>query len=102
MISRNGCAERTRNLPEPEVSDEFLRRSAAASIAGSANRSRTWISLRWALSLAMLLLMLAGGLTLELRHKAAPHLGRATVLRPSAMEQRRAQSYPADPRIVQE
>ncbi len=62
--------------------------------------------MRWALSLAMLLLMFAGGLTLERRHKAAsavsPTLSDDQLFSDlSAMEQtQRAQSHPADPRTV--
>ncbi len=63
--------ERTRNLPEPEVSDEFLAAQRRGIYGRLGQPQPTWIPLRWSLSLAMTLLILAGGLTLELRHKAA-------------------------------
>ena len=62
----------TRNLPEPEVSSEFLaaqRRSIYKRIESSPRR---WSLRRWALSFAMLLLMVAGGVTLELHYKMTP------------------------------
>lgn len=62
----------TKNLPEPEVSHEFLAAQRRA-IYRRIDRPRHNIpALRWALSCAMLLLMIAGGLTLERRHHAAP------------------------------
>jgi hypothetical protein len=67
----NWLGRLTKNLPEPEVSSEFLaaqRRSIYRRL-GESNHSR--ISMRWVLSLAMLLLMVAGGLTLEQRHHTA-------------------------------
>jgi hypothetical protein len=64
-------------MPEAEVSAEFLaaqRRSIYRRIDAP---HRNWISMRWALSLAMLLLMVAGGLTLERRHSTAPGVSSA-------------------------
>ena len=62
----------TKTQQEPEVSSEFLaaqRRSIYRRLdEPRANRA----AMRWALSLAMLVLMFAGGLTLERRYKAAP------------------------------
>jgi hypothetical protein len=62
----------TRNQPEPEVSSEFLaaqRRSIYKRIESSPRR---WFLRRWALSFAMLLLMVAGGVTLGLHYKTTP------------------------------
>src|ERR1700693_4077480 len=62
---------RFESLPEPEVSSEFLaaqRRSIYRRLdSPRPNRA----AMRWALSLAMLLLMFAGARTLERRYKAA-------------------------------
>jgi hypothetical protein len=62
----------TEKLPEPEVSSEFLAAQRRSIYRRLDEPRRNWISLRWALSLAMLLVMFAGGLTLERRHKSAP------------------------------
>ncbi len=64
--------ERLPHLPEPEVSPEFLaaqRRSIYRRLDLPQHGSP---QMRWALSLAMLLLMVAGGLTLERRHQTQP------------------------------
>jgi len=58
--------------PEPEVSAEFLAAQRRNIYRRLEERHRNWISMRWALSLAMLLMMFAGGLTLERRYKNAP------------------------------
>jgi hypothetical protein len=63
---------RTRSLPEPEVSPEFLAAQRRDIYRRLDEPRRNWIAMRWALSLAMLLLVLAGGLTLERRHKSSP------------------------------
>lgn len=63
---------RTQSLPEPEVSSEFLAAQRRGIYRRLDEPRRNWPSLRWALSLAMLLLMLVGGLTLERRHKTTP------------------------------
>jgi hypothetical protein len=64
--------EHTQSLPGPEVSPEFLA-AQRRSIYNRLDEPRHhWHSMRWALSLVMLLLMVAGGLTLERRHKTAP------------------------------
>jgi hypothetical protein len=55
----------TEKLPEAEVSSEFLAAQRRSIYRRLGESRRDWISLRWALSLAMLLLMFAGGLTLE-------------------------------------
>jgi hypothetical protein len=64
--------ERTQSLPGPEVSPEFLAAQRRSIYRRLDVPRRPWHSMRWALSLAMLLLMLAGGLTLERRHRTQP------------------------------
>ena len=64
--------ERTQSLPGPEVSPEFLAAQRRSIYRRLDQPRRNWAPLGWALSLAMLLLMFAGGLTLERRHKTAP------------------------------
>jgi hypothetical protein len=64
--------ERTQSLPGPEVSPEFLA-AQRRSIYNRLDEPRHhWHFKRWALSLSMLLLMVAGGLTLERRHRTSP------------------------------
>lgn len=61
---------RVQNRPEPEVPVEFLaaqRRSIYRRL--DEPRRNVW-AFRWALSFAMLLLVVAGGITLERRHNA--------------------------------
>jgi hypothetical protein len=60
----------TKNLPEPEVSAEFLAAQRRSIYQRLGESNHPWISMRWVLSLAMLLLMVAGGLTLQRRHGA--------------------------------
>jgi hypothetical protein len=62
----------TKNQPEPEVSSEFLASQRRSIYRRLDEPRRNWAPMSWALSLAMLLLMFAGGLTLERRHKTAP------------------------------
>jgi hypothetical protein len=62
---------RTQNLPEPEVSSEFLAAQRRSIYRRLDEPRRNWVPMRWAVSLAMLLLMFAGGLTLERRHKTS-------------------------------
>jgi hypothetical protein len=64
---------RAKSAPEQEVSHEFLAAQRRA-IYGRLDEPRPhWPAMRWAVSLAMLLLMVAGGLTLEQRrHRSAP------------------------------
>lgn len=57
----------TANLPQPEVSPEFLAAQRRAIHRRMDRRGHGIHALRWALSFAMLLLMLAGGLRLEQR-----------------------------------
>jgi hypothetical protein len=85
--------ERTQNLPEPEVSSEFLAAQRRSIYRRLGEPRRNWPALRWALSLALLIFVVAGGLTLERRHKTAP--GISTTISDdqlfsdlSAMEQR--------------
>jgi hypothetical protein len=84
----------TKKLPEPEVSAEFLAAQRRAIYRRLDEPRRNWIPVRWALSVAMLLALFAGGLTLERRHKAAPAISGTSVSDDqlfsdlSAMEQR--------------
>ncbi len=64
--------QRTQNLPEQEVSSEFLAAQRRSIYRRLDEQRGNWISMRWALSLALLLLMFAGGLTLQRRFKTAP------------------------------
>jgi hypothetical protein len=79
--------EKTR-AAEPEVSTEFLavqRRAIYRRLGEPHHR----FSLRWALSLATVLLVLAGGLTLERRRSSAPSISDEQLFSDlSAMEQR--------------
>jgi hypothetical protein len=78
----------TKNVPEPEVSPEFLAEQRRSIYRRLDSRPRNWISMRWALSLAMLFLILAGGLTLERRQKTAPAISDEQLFSDlSAMEQ---------------
>jgi hypothetical protein len=81
--------EKTR-AAEPEVSAEFLaaqRRGIYRRIDDKSQRGRS--ALRWALSLAMLLVMVAGGITFERRHKPAASISDEQLFSDlSAMEQR--------------
>ena len=60
----NWLQRRTKSLPQPEVSSEFLAAQRRSIYRRMDEPQR--------LSLSMLVLMLAGGLTLERRHKTAP------------------------------
>src|SRR5271155_2947918 len=62
----------TKSLPEPDGSSEFLAAQRRSIYARLDDPRHNWMSLRWALSLAMLVLLAAGGLTLERRHRTAP------------------------------
>jgi hypothetical protein len=62
----------TKTLPEPEVSSEFLAAQRRSIYRRIDEPRRNWSSMRWALSLAMLLFLVAGGLTLERRIKTSP------------------------------
>jgi hypothetical protein len=79
---------RTQDPPELEVSPEFLAAQRRSIYRRLDEPRRNWSSVRWALSLGMLLLMLAGGLSLQRRHKAAPSISDEQLFSDlSAMEQ---------------
>ena len=83
----NWLHEKTR-AAEPEVSTEFLAAQRRA-IYRRLDEPRRKFSMRWALSLATVLLVLAGGLTIERRHPAAPAISDEQLFSDlSAMEQR--------------
>jgi hypothetical protein len=63
---------RISSLPEPEVSPEFLAAQRRGIYRRLDTPRRNWPVLRWALSLAMLLVLVAGGLRLERRNKTQP------------------------------
>ena len=56
--------------------------------------------MRWALSLAMLLLMFAGGLTLERRHKTAPGIS-ATISDDQLFSDLSAMEQSNEPKAIQ-
>jgi len=58
----------TKSLAEPEVSAEFLAAQRRGIYRRLDEPRRNVFALRWALSFVMLLLIAAGGLTLERRH----------------------------------
>jgi hypothetical protein len=82
--------ERTRRVAERDVSPEFLaaqRRSIYRRIDAESHHGRA--ASRWALSLAMLLVMVAGGITFERLHKPAASISDEQLFSDlSAMEQR--------------
>jgi hypothetical protein len=59
--------KQTQSLPEAEVSSEFLAAQRRSIYRRLDQPHRHSISMRWALSLAMLLLLVAGGVTVEQR-----------------------------------
>ncbi len=61
-----------KSQPEPEVSSEFLAAQRRSIYRRLDEPRRNWAPMSWALSLAMLLLIFAGGITLERWHKTAP------------------------------
>ena len=77
-----------KDLPEPEVPAEFLaaqRRSIYRRL--DEPRRNVW-ALRWGLSFATLLVVIAGGITLERRHNTAPAISDEQLFSDlSAMEQ---------------
>jgi hypothetical protein len=81
--------DRAKNLPEPEVSHEFLAAQRRAIYHRLEEPRSQSVAMRWAVSLAMLLLMVAGGFTLEQRrHKSAPAISDEQLFSDlSAMEQ---------------
>jgi hypothetical protein len=61
--------DKTRALPEPDASSEFLAAQRRSIYRRLDEPRRNVLPLRWGLSFAMLLLMALGGLTLERRHQ---------------------------------
>lgn len=92
--------ERTQSLPGPEVSPEFLAAQRRSIYRRLDEPGRHWHSMRWALSLAMLLLMVAGGLTLERRHKTAPG-GAATISDDQLFSDLSAMEQTNEPKAIQ-
>src|SRR5258707_723801 len=64
--------DRTKILQEPGVSSDFLAAQRRSIYRRLDEPRRNWISMRWALSLTMLLVIVAGGLTLEQRRRSSP------------------------------
>jgi hypothetical protein len=84
----NWLHEKTRGAAEPDVSPEFLAAQRRA-IYRRLGEPRHRFSLRWAFSLAMVVLVLAGGLTFERRHSSAASISDEQLFSDlSAMEQR--------------
>jgi hypothetical protein len=77
----------TQSLPEPEAPPELLAAQRRAIYRRLDQPRHNPFPLRWALSLAMLFLTAAGGLTLERRHKAVPVSDEQLFSDLSAMEQ---------------
>jgi len=90
---------KTQSLREAEVSSEFLAAQRRVIYRRLDSPAHNGFALRWAFSLAMLLLLVAGGLKLE-QHRSAPRLTPAISDEQlfsdlSAMEQRN------EPRAIQ-
>ncbi len=78
----------TKNLPEPEVSAEFLAAQRRSIYRRIDQPRRSVHVMRWALSVAMLLALFAGSLRFERRHKPAPAISDDQLFSDlSAMEQ---------------
>jgi hypothetical protein len=60
---------RLQSQPEPEVTSEFLAAQRRSIYRRMDEPRRDGVPMRWAISLAMLLLVFAGGITLERRHR---------------------------------
>ncbi len=67
------AVERRRLLDSPEVSEEFLAAQRRSIYRRLGERSRNWAPLRWAVSLAMLLVVVVG-LTVERSRKSTASL----------------------------
>ena len=67
----NWLREQTRSLPEPEVSQDFLAAQRRSIYRRLDEPRRNWVALRWVLSVAMLLLLVAS-VTFERLHRAEP------------------------------
>jgi hypothetical protein len=74
----NWLHRQTKNLPEANVSAEFLAAQRRSIYRRIDQPQRSIHRMRWALSLAMLLVLFAGGMTFERRHKPAPAISPAT------------------------
>jgi hypothetical protein len=84
----NWLRHQAKNLPEPDVSAEFLAAQRRSIYRRIDQPRRSVHVMRWALSLAMLLVLFAGGLTFERRHKPAPAISDDQLFSDlSAMEQ---------------
>jgi hypothetical protein len=87
--------EKTRSTPEPEVSPDFLAAQRRSIYRRIGERPRHWVALRWALSIAMLLLLVVS-FTFERMHRTAPAISDEQLFSDlSAMEQR------AEPKAIQ-
>ena len=88
--------EKTMGAAEPEVSAEFLAAQRRAIYRRMDETHRVRPLMRWALSLAMLLVLVAGGISFEHRAKPAPAISDEQLFSDlSAMEQR------TEPKAVQ-
>jgi len=67
----NWLRERTRSVPEAEVSSDFLAAQRRSIYRRLGESRRNWVALRWVLSVAMLLLLVAS-VTFERLHRAEP------------------------------
>ena len=84
----NWLHRQTKTLPAPEMSPEFLAAQRRSIYRRLDETRHHWIPMRWALSLAMLLLIVAGGLTLERRRNTPPVISDEQLFSDlSAMEQ---------------
>jgi len=91
----NWLREQTRSLPEPEVSQDFLAAQRRSIYRRLGEPRRNWVALRWALSVAMLLLVVAS-VTFERLHKTEPAISDEQLFSDLAsMEQR------AEPKAIQ-
>lgn len=91
---------RLQSLPEPEVSSEFLAAQRRSIYRRLDEPRHNWAPMRWALSLAILVLMFAGGLTLERRHQAAAQIS-ATVSDDQLFSDLSAMEQSNEPKAIQ-
>jgi|SRR5581483_9613690 len=70
----NWLRKQTKDLPEPDVSPEFLAAQRRSIYQRLEARTGVPSALRWGLSFAMLLLLVAGGVTMERRHSNASQI----------------------------
>lgn len=91
----NWLREQTRSAPEPEVSQDFLAAQRRSIYRRIGEPRRNWVTLRWALSVAMLLLLVAS-FTFERLRKTEPAISDEQLFSDLAsMEQR------AEPKAIQ-